>query len=178
MDVVLRNIEALRGRVEIESTPGRGTTFLIRLPLTLAILDGLVIRAAGRRFVLPTFAVSESLRPTPEQIHQVQGRPQMIQVRNSLLPLASLAGLLGFAETPAAPCERTAVVVDDNGHRLAVLVDELIGKQEVVIKSLGSTFASVRGIAGGAIMGDGRVGLILDAAGLWSLMGNGTAKAA
>jgi two-component system chemotaxis sensor kinase CheA len=178
MDVVRRNIEALRGRVEIESTPGRGTTFLIKLPLTLAILEGLVIRAAGRRFVLPTFAVSESLRPTPEQVHDVQGRPQMIQVRSSLLPLASLADLLGFPETQISPCERTAVVVDDNGHRLAVLVDELIGKQEVVIKSLGSTFAAVRGIAGGAIMGDGRVGLILDAAGLWGLMDNGTARAA
>ncbi|MDO8834658.1 MAG: chemotaxis protein CheW, partial [Vicinamibacterales bacterium] len=126
----------------------------------------------------PTFAVSESLRPTPEQVHDVQGRPQMIQVRSSLLPLASLADLLGFPETQAPPCERTAVVVDDNGRRLAVLVDELIGKQEVVIKSLGSTFASVRGIAGGAIMGDGRVGLILDAAGLWGLMDNGTARAA
>jgi two-component system chemotaxis sensor kinase CheA len=178
MDVVRRNIEALRGRVEIQSVFGKGTTFLIKLPLTLAILEGLVIRAAGRRFVLPTFAVSESLRPKPEQVHCVQGRPQMIQVRNALLPLASLGELLGFTETPTEASERTAVVIDDNGRHVALLVDELIGKQEVVIKSLGSTFAAVRGIAGGAIMGDGRVGLILDAAGLTALMGNSSARAA
>jgi two-component system chemotaxis sensor kinase CheA len=178
MDVVRRNIEALRGRVEIQSVFGTGTTFLIKLPLTLAILEGLVIRAAGRRFVLPTFAVSESLRPKPEQVHSVQGRPQMIQVRNALLPMASLGELLGFPESPADACERTAVVIDDNGRHVALLVDELIGKQEVVIKSLGTTFSTVKGIAGGAIMGDGRVGLILDAAGLTALMGNTSARAA
>jgi two-component system, chemotaxis family, sensor kinase CheA len=178
MDVVRRNIEALRGRVEIQSVAGQGTTFLIKLPLTLAILDGLVIRAAGRRFVLPTFAVCESLRPTPGQVHSVQGRPQMIQVRSSLLPMASLGDLLGIPEAVVAPTERTAIVIDDNGNRLAILVDELVGKQEVVIKSLGVTFSAVRGIAGGAIMGDGRVGLILDAAGLWSLMGNKAGLAA
>jgi len=127
MDVVRRNIEALRGRVEIQSTLGKGTTFLIKLPLTLAILDGLVIRAAGRRFVLPTFAVCESLRPRPEQVHFVQGRPQMIQVRSSLLPMASLGELIGIPETAADASERTAVVIDDNGHRLAVLVDEQNG---------------------------------------------------
>jgi two-component system chemotaxis sensor kinase CheA len=178
MDVVRRNIEALRGRVEIQSAPGRGTTFVIKLPLTLAILDGLLLKAAGQRFVLPTFAVAESLQPRPENVHFVQGRPNMIQVRNALLPLASLPELLGIEEEPRPAYERTAVVVDDNGHRVAMLVDELLGKQEVVIKSLGVAFANVRGIAGGAILGDGRVGLILDAAGLTSLMGNNTARAA
>lgn len=178
MDVVRRNIEALRGRVEIHSVAGQGTTFLISLPLTLAILDGLLLRTAGQRFVLPTFAVSESLRPKPEQVHAVQGRPQMIQVRNSLLPLASLGELLGIDEADVAPGERTVVVVDDNGHRIALLVDELLGKQEVVIKSLGTTFSSVRGIAGGAILADGRVGLILDAAGLTNLMNSKSVRAA
>ncbi len=178
MDVVRRNIEALRGRVDIQSVAGQGTTFLIKLPLTLAILDGLVLRAAGRRFVLPTFAVSESLRPRADQVHAVQGRPQMIQVRNNLLPMASLGELLGFAEDAAPPTERTVVVIDDNDRQLALVVDELIGKQEVVIKSLGGTFGRVRGVAGGAIMGDGRVGLILDAAGLTGLLSHRTALAA
>lgn len=178
LDVVRRNVEALRGRVEIVSVPGRGTTFLFRLPLTLAILDGLLLRAAGERFVLPVFAASESLRPRPEQIHSVQGQPRMIQVRDTLVPMASLADLLGIAEPPRPPSERTAVVVDDGGRRVALLVDELIGKQEVVIKSLGSAFSNVRGIAGGAILGDGRVGLILDAAGLTNLIGSGAARAA
>jgi two-component system, chemotaxis family, sensor kinase CheA len=178
MDVVRRNIEALRGRIEIQSEAGKGTKFLIKLPLTLAILDGLVLRAGGERFVLPTFAVAESLRPRPEQVHYVQGRPQMIQVRNSLLPMASLAELLGIEESPLPPTERTAVVIEDDGQRVALVVDELIGKQEVVIKSLGVAFSSVRGIAGGAILGDGRVGLILDAPGLTAMMCNTSALAA
>lgn len=178
LDVVRRNVEALRGRVEIVSVPGRGTTFLFRLPLTLAILDGLLLRAAGQRFVLPVFAASEALRPRPEQIHCIQGQPRMIQVRDTLVPLASLPDLLGIDEKPRPPSERTAVVVDDGGQRIALLVDELIGKQEVVIKSLGSAFSKVRGIAGGAILGDGRVGLILDAAGLTSLIRSGATRAA
>ena len=175
MDVVRGNIEALRGKVEIRSVAGRGTTFLIKLPLTLAVLDGLVLRAGDERFVIPIFAVCESLRPKPEQVHEVQGRPQMIQVRNSLLPLVSLAELLGIGEVPAPAHERTAVVIEDDGQRIAVLVDDLLGKQEVVIKSLGLAFAGVRGIAGGAILGDGRVGLILDAAGLVELVSNTSA---
>jgi two-component system chemotaxis sensor kinase CheA len=178
MDVVRRNVDALRGKIDIQSVPGRGTTFMIKLPLTLAILDGLMLRAAGERFVLPTFAVRESLRPKPEQVHCIQGRPHMIQVRNTLLPLASLAELVGFAETPGNPWDRVAVVIEDDGRRVALLVDELLGKQEVVIKSLGGTFARVRGVAGGAILGDGRVGLILDAAGLTGLVCQTSARAA
>ncbi len=178
LDVVRRNVEALRGRVEIVSVPGHGTTFLFRLPLTLAILDGLLLRAAGQRFVLPVFAACESLRPKPGQVHSVRGLPRMIQVRDTLVPLASLAELLGIEEEPRPPTERTAVVVDDGDRRIALLVDELLGKQEVVIKSLGSTFSGVRGIAGGAILGDGRVGLILDAAGLTGLIGRSPARAA
>jgi two-component system chemotaxis sensor kinase CheA len=178
MDVVRRNVEALRGRIDIQSVVGRGTTFTITMPLTLAMLDGLLLRAAGERFVLPTSAVRESLRPRPEQVHAIQGRPHMIQVRNTLLPLASLADLLGFAETPANPSDRVAVVIEDDGWRVALLVDELLGKQEVVIKSLGGAFARVRGVAGGAILGDGRVGLILDAAGLMGLVRHTSVRAA
>ncbi|MEI6669813.1 MAG: chemotaxis protein CheA [Acidobacteriota bacterium] len=178
MDVVRRNVEALRGKIEIQSVAGRGTTFMIKLPLTLAILDGLMLRAGGERFVLPTFAVCESLRPKPEQIHCIQGRPHMIQVRDALLPLASLAELVGFAETTSNPSDRVAVVIEDDGQRVALLVDELLGKQEVVIKSLGDAFTRVQGVAGGAILGDGRVGLILDAAGLRGLVCQTSARAA
>ena len=166
MDVVRRNIEAMRGRIEIQSTQGRGTTSFIKLPLTLAIVDGLLLSVGAQRFVLPTFAVRESLRPTPAQVHRVQGRPCMIQVRDSLLPLIRLADLFGIDSPVHDPCDATVVVVEDDGRCAGVIVDALLGKQEVVIKPLGDQFAGVRGVAGGAILGDGRVGLILDAPGV------------
>jgi len=162
MDVVRRNIEALRGRIEIHSRPGEGTTFLIRLPLTLAIVDGLVLRTGAQRFVLPTFAVRESLRPLPEHVHTVHGQPRMVQVRNSLIPLVRLAELFAIEDAVEHAWEGTVVVLEDEDDHVALVIDELVGKQEVVIKSLGETFKNVTGVAGGAILGDGRVGLILD----------------
>jgi two-component system chemotaxis sensor kinase CheA len=178
MDVVRRNIEALRGRIEIHSRPGEGTTFLIRLPLTLAIVDGLVLRTGAQRFVLPTFAVRESLRPLPEHVHTVHGQPRMVQVRNSLIPLVRLAELFGIEDAVEHAWEGTVVVLEDDDDHVALVVDELVGKQEVVIKSLGDAFATVRGVAGGAILGDGRVGLILDAHGIVAMMQGREAKAA
>jgi two-component system chemotaxis sensor kinase CheA len=170
MDVVRRNIEALRGRIDIESTPGQGTTFFIRLPLTLAIIDGLVLRAGGQRFVLPTFSVRESLRPGPGQVHPVHGEPRMVQVRESLIPLIRLADVFGIGGAIEHAHEATVIVIEDEGDRVALVVDELVGKQEVVIKSLGDAFDHVRGIAGGAILGDGRIGLILDGHGIVAMM--------
>jgi two-component system chemotaxis sensor kinase CheA len=178
MDVVRRNIDALRGRIEIATVPGRGTTFSIKLPLTLAIVEGLLLGAGGHRFVLPTFSVRESLRPTREQVHGVHGQPRMIQVRDALLPLVRLDDLFSIGRTRLAPWEATVVVIEDDGRRAAVVVDELLGKQEVVIKALGPVFARVRGVAGGAILGDGRIGLILDAGGLIALMGRSQTEAA
>jgi two-component system chemotaxis sensor kinase CheA len=171
MDVVRRNIEALRGRVEIQTTAGSGTTFHIKLPLTLAIVEGLLLRVGTQRFVLPTFSIRESLRPTKQQVHSVCGQPRMIRVRDTLMPMVNLAELFGVASTVLDATEATAVVIEDDGRPVALLVDQLLGKQEVVIKSLGEAFAQVKGVAGGAILGDGRVGLILDAGGIVSLMG-------
>jgi two-component system chemotaxis sensor kinase CheA len=168
MDVVRRNIDALRGRIEIATEPGKGTTFFIRLPLTLAVLDGLIVGVGRERFVMPTTGVRESLRPLPAHVHNVQGSPRMVQVRDSLLPLVSLGELFGLPHE-SDPCKATVVVVEDAGSRVGLIVDALLGKQEVVIKTLGETFANVRGIAGGAILGDGRIGLILDAHGIVEL---------
>ena len=168
MDVVRRNIDALRGRIEIATQPGKGTTFTIRLPLTLAVLDGLIVGVGRERFVMPTTGVRESLRPLPAYVHNVQGSPRMVQVRDSLLPLVSLGELFGLPHE-SDPCNATVMVIEDAGSRVGLVVDALLGKQEVVIKSLGETFASVRGIAGGAILGDGRIGLILDAHGIVEL---------
>jgi len=168
MDVVRRNIDALHGRIEIATEPGKGTTFFIRLPLTLAVLDGLIVGVGRERFVMPTTGVRESLRPLPSQVHNVQGSPRMVQVRDSLLPLVSLGELFSLPHE-SDPCQATVVVIEDAGSRVGLIVDALLGKQEVVIKSLGETFANVKGIAGGAILGDGRIGLILDAHGIVGL---------
>jgi two-component system chemotaxis sensor kinase CheA len=168
MDVVRRNIEALRGQIEIATEAGKGTRFFIRMPLTLAVLDGLIVGVGRERFVMPTTGVRESLRPLPSNVHSVQGTPRMVQVRDSVLPLVSLGQLFGLPHE-SDPCKATVVVIEDGGSRVGLVVDALLGKQEVVVKSLGQTFGSVRGIAGGAILGDGRIGLILDAHGIVEL---------
>ena len=178
MDVVRRNIEALRGRIDIESTPGRGTTFSIRLPLTLAILDGMLVTSGGERFVIPTYAICESLRPKPEQVRTMQGVPRLIQVRDALLPLLWLSDLLTLPGPRVDPSEGAVVVIEDNRQRIGIVVERLVGKQEVVVKSLGADFTNVDGIAGGAILGDGRIGLIVDAHGVGRLMRGDSAMVA
>lgn len=162
MDVVRRHIEKLRGRIEIRSVVGEGATFLLKLPLTLAIIDGLVVGVGQERYILPLFAVREMFRPTAETIWTVQGRAEMALVRGSLLPVVRLYRLFRVQAKNEDPLAGVLVVAEVEGQRFCVLVDELIGKQEVVIKSLGETFKNVTGVAGGAILGDGRVGLILD----------------
>jgi two-component system chemotaxis sensor kinase CheA len=178
MDVVRRNIEALRGQIEIQTVPGQGTTFSIRLPLTLAIVDGIMLGVGAERFVMPTFAVRESLRPSKDQVHTVQGKPCMVQVRERLIPILHVGELFSVAGARHEITDGTVVVIEDNGHPVALVVDELLGKQEVVIKSLGDAFRGVRGVAGGAILGDGRIGLILDASGLIAMMGRSALRPA
>ncbi len=169
LDVVRRNVEALRGRVEIESRCGQGTTFRIRLPLTLAIIDGMVVRSGEERYVVPTLSILRMFRPRAEDVASVLERGQLLRVGNSHVPLRRLAELLGRAET-ATPLEETsAVVVESSAGNFAILVDELIGQQQIVIKPLGATVRQVKGLSGGAVMPDGTVGLILDVAGLADL---------
>jgi two-component system chemotaxis sensor kinase CheA len=162
MDVVRRHIEKLRGRIEIRSTVGQGATFLLKLPLTLAIIDGLVVGVGQERYILPLFAVREMFRPTAETMWTVQQRAEMALVRGSLLPVVRLYRIFHVQPKNEDPLTSVLVVAEVEGQRFCVMVDELIGKQEVVIKSLGETFKNVTGVAGGAILGDGRVGLILD----------------
>jgi two-component system, chemotaxis family, sensor kinase CheA len=178
MDVVRRNIESLRGRVDIRTERGQGSMFLVRLPLTLAVLDGLLVRVGSERCVLPAAAVRESLRPRPEHVHFVQGQPRMVQVRESVLPLISLGAVLGMGAAALDPSSATVVVVEEGGSRIGLVVEELLHKQEVVVKSLGDSFASVRGVAGGAILGDGRIGLILDPHGIVTMVREGSRRVA
>jgi len=162
MDVVRRNIENLRGKIEITSTPGEGTTFTISLPLTLAIIDGLIVGVGPERYIIPTLSVRESFRPTPEMLSTVYGRGEMVNVRGRLTPLLRLHRHFNIEARVANPTEGILVVVESGADRRCVMVDDLLGKQEVVIKSLGEQFKRNGALAGGAILGDGRVGLILN----------------
>ncbi len=162
MDVVRRNIERLRGTIEIDSAEGRGTTFSIGLPLTLAIIEGLLVQVGDQRFVVPTLSVRESFRPLPSMLSVVQGRGEMVNVRGTLTPLLRLAEYLHIPSAVTDPTQGIVMVLEAGQDCRCVLVDALVGKQEVVIKSLGETFQDQQEFAGAAILGDGRVGLILD----------------
>ena len=162
MDVVRGSINRLRGRIDIESVPGEGTTFNIFLPLTLAIIDGMLVGVGSERFILPTLTIRESLRPQPGMVFTVQGKGEVISVRGKLIPLVRLSDKLGIGGAASDPCEGIVMVVDSGARHRALLVDSLLGKQEVVIKSLGETFKHHKGMSGAAILGDGRVALIID----------------
>jgi two-component system chemotaxis sensor kinase CheA len=162
MDVVKRNIEKLRGKVEIQSQPGQGATFSIFLPLTLAIIDGLLVGVGEHRYIVPTLLVRESFRPTANMIHTLHERGEMINLRGRLHPLLRLYAHLGIEPATTDPAQSIVVVVEAGNDIRCLLVDKLLGKHEVVIKSLGETFHRNRYLAGAAILGDGRVGLILD----------------
>lgn len=166
MDVVKKNIELLRGKIDIASTRGRGTTFTIRLPLTLAVIDGQVVCIGDQRYIIPINAIVRSLRPTSRQMSSVQGRGEMILERGELIPLVRLYRLLGAVPTEEDPTKALVVVVEEDGKKCCLLVDDLLAQQQVVIKNLGDALGRVKGVSGGAIMGDGKVCLILDIPGL------------
>jgi two-component system chemotaxis sensor kinase CheA len=162
MDVVRRNIEKLRGKIEIRSVAGQGTTFTIVLPLTLAIIDGMLVGVGEDRYIIPTLSVRESFRPRPGMVSTVHERGEVVSVRGRLTPLLRLGQHLGTPCRAVDPTEGIIVVVESGDASRGLLVDELLGKQEVVIKNLGETFRKQDLLAGAAILGDGRVGLILD----------------
>ena len=162
MDVVRRNIEKMRGKIEIDSIEGRGTTFTLYVPLTLAIIEGLLVGVGEQRYVIPTLSVRESFRPLPGMVTAVQGRGEVVSVRGRLTPILRLGRHLNTPHIADDPTKGIVVVVEAGQDSRCLLVDELIGKQEVVIKSLGDMFRNQTEFAGAAILGDGRVGLILD----------------
>jgi two-component system chemotaxis sensor kinase CheA len=168
MDVVRRQIQKLRGRIDILSKRGEGTTFILKLPLTLAIIDGLVVGVGNQRYVVPIFAIREMLKPAEDAISTIRGREEMAMVRGALLPVVRLYQRFHVQPRFENPWESLLIVSESGGRQFCLMVDELIGKQEVVIKSLGEGLRNIAGVAGGAILGDGRVGLILDLEGLFS----------
>ncbi|MEJ2155656.1 MAG: chemotaxis protein CheA [Desulfobacteraceae bacterium] len=169
MDVVKKSIEKLRGRIDIQTCAGNGATFVISLPLTLAIIEGMVVRVGDERYVLPALSIIEAFRPTRGQYSTVEGKGEMILSRGRLVPLIRLGKIFDCRSDIETPWDALVVIVEYDGKRMGLLLDELMGKEEVVIKSMGEMLKEVDGIAGGAIMGDGRVGLILDMAGIWHL---------
>ncbi|MGQ0530284.1 MAG: chemotaxis protein CheA [Panacagrimonas sp.] len=178
MDVVKKNIQALGGTVELSSTPGRGANVLIRLPLTLAILDGMSVGVENEIFILPLSSVVESLQPRPDQIKRVADAGTVVRVRNEYLPLVDLRDWFGLPGARRPPQEALAVIVESEGRKVAVQIDELVGQQQVVIKSLEANYRRVRGVSGATILGDGRVSLILDVAAVVRLFSLGAAAAA
>lgn len=166
MDVVKKAVDKLRGKVEVNSWPGKGSQFLIRLPLTLAIIDGIIVRVGPERYIIPTVAIQESMHPEKKNYNTVHGKAETLLIRDDLVPIIRLYKVFGVEGTHTDPCDAIVVVIENEGRKRALMVDELLGKEEVVIKSLGGYMKDVKGVAGGTILGDGRVGLILDLAGL------------
>jgi len=169
MDVVNRNVQALRGQVEIHSVVGKGATFMLRLPLTLAIMDGIIVQVGSEQYIIPTLSVVESIRPKSEEISTVMGNSEMLCIRGKLLPMFRISNLFQLHDAIKDPTEALIVVVEDEGKQVGFMVDSLVGHQQIVIKSLGESMGDLKGISGGAIMADGRVGLILDVAGIVKL---------
>ncbi len=166
MDVVKRGIESLRGRVELTSQPGKGTTFTIRLPLTMAITDAMLVGVGQAKYLIPTISIERSFRPEAGAVTTVVGKGEVVLVRGELLPVFRLYQLLNVQGAATDLREALLIIIESDRRRCALMVDGLLGQQQVVIKSLGQAIGHVPGVAGGAILGDGRVGLILDAGGL------------
>ncbi len=166
MDVVKRKIEALRGRVEIRSTPGRGCLFLMRVPLTMAITNGMLVRVSDHQYIIPTANIKMSLKPELNQVATVARRGEMLRFLEEMLPVCRLHRIFHLEGAEENATEALLIILEDGSERFALMVDGIIGQVQVVAKSLGDGVGIVPGISGGAILGDGRVGLILDPEGL------------
>ena len=166
MDVVKTNVEALRGTVAIDSTEGAGTTFQIKLPLTLAIIEGMLVRVGEHRYIIPLLSIVESLQPKAEEIKTVEKRGEVVLVRGEYVTLLRLYELFGVKPDITNPSEGLVVIVESAGIWIGLLIDELLGQQQIVIKNLVNQITRSRALSGAAILGDGKVALILDVHGL------------
>jgi two-component system chemotaxis sensor kinase CheA len=163
MDVVRRSVQALGGRISIASRPGLGSTFTLSLPLTLAVLDGMVVSVAGHTLIIPLGAIVETLKPRAEDVHPLDATVRVLALRGGYVPMVDVAMALGYSRNPVVPSQSVALLVEgEGGTRAVLLVDEIHGQRQVVIKSLEANYRAVPGIAAATVMGDGRVALILD----------------
>jgi len=162
MDVVKRNILAMGGQVDIESSAGWGSRITIRLPLTLAILDGMSIAVGGQIFIIPLTFITESLQPTLEEVKTIAGKGRVVHVRGEYLPLIALHEVFGITPRITEPQQGIVVLLEAEGKKAALFVDELVGQHQVVIKTLETNYRKVPGVSAATIMGDGKVAMILD----------------
>lgn len=169
MDVVRRAVEALRGRIEVQTTEGKGCSFIMRMPLTMAITDGMIVKVGSQRYILPTYNIQKAVRPESSSIHTVNLRAEMLSFMEELIPIIRLHRLFKIPDGATELTSGLLVVIGEGQQRCALFVDDLLSQTQVVTKLLGSGINNVPGVAGGAIMGDGTVGLILDAAGIVSI---------
>ncbi len=178
MDVVKRNIEGLGGSVSIDSTPGKGSKLTLKLPLTLAIIDGMTVRVGEDNYIIPLITVTESIRPKPGELQRIVGKGEVVNLRGEWVPLVRLYEAFNVTPEFTDPSKALLVIVEAENRRVAVLVDELTGQQQVVIKSLEENYRKIEAISGATILGDGQVALILDVPGLAKLARVGHTAAA
>lgn len=178
MDVVKRNIEALGGTVSIKTKEGEGSRLLLKLPLTLAIMDGMTVRIGSEQYIIPLLSVTETIQPKPSELQTMIGHGEVVKLRGEWLPMIRLYQAFSITPTVVDPCKALLVIVESEGERIAVLVDELVGQQQVVIKSLEQNYQKIEGIAGATILGDGHVALIVDVPGIIGLSRKGDSVAA
>jgi len=177
MDVVKRNIQNLGGRITVQGDPGRGTKFVLTLPLTLAVLDGMIVRVGDETYVLPLSSIIETIRPSKQDIHQLVNNSEMLSMRGEFLPIIYLSRIFSVNQGIADATKGLVVIVDvEGGNRVGLVIDELMGQQQVVIKSLESNYRRLEGISGATILGDGRVSLILDPASISVIWEEGQAS--
>ena len=169
MDVVKKNIEAICGTAEIHSEKGKGSVFQMKLPLTLAIIDGMIARVGSEIYVIPTSSIVTSLRPESKNISKVMNKGEMLSIHGDLIPLFSVASLFDVERDSDITEESLVVIIENEENSVGLIIDELVGRQQVVVKTLGESVQNITGISGGAIMPNGRVGLILDVGGMIKL---------
>lgn len=166
MDVVKRNIDSLGGTISIKTTQGKGTTFILKLPLTLAIIEGMTVRVGQETYIVPLLSILESIQPKRESMKTIIDKGELIDVRGTYLPVVRLYEVFSLQPEHTDPAKCILLILETEGERVAVMVDEILGQQQVVIKSMEQNFRKVEGVAGATILGDGTVGFILDVRGL------------
>jgi two-component system chemotaxis sensor kinase CheA len=169
MDVVKKNIEKIKGTVDVFSQPGLGATFVLRIPLTLAIMEGMLVRVGSTLYSIPLLAIRESIQVQPHQIHRTMDNQEIVKVREELLPVLRLHELHRIEPEFTDLTQGLLIILESQGEALAMFVDEIMGEQQTVIKGLSGYMGEVRGVSGCTILGNGEVSLILDVGGLVDL---------